>query len=53
MEHSLNGIACEVSNCIYNEDSRECTAKKVNICCTCTKPDCSDETECKTFKARD
>ncbi len=52
MEDRINGIHCDVSNCIYNRNSCECVAGKIDVCRCCSDPECSDETECKTFKSR-
>lgn len=48
----IYGIHCNVDNCVYNSNNCECTAGKINVGCTCIDPNCCDETECKTFKAR-
>lgn len=48
----IYGINCDVSNCVYNRDSHECVAGSIDVCCTCKDPDCCDETQCKTFKAK-
>lgn len=48
----IYGINCDVSNCVYNRNSSECVAGKIDVCRTCSNPGCSDETECKTFKAK-
>ncbi|HIS24479.1 MAG TPA: DUF1540 domain-containing protein [Candidatus Faeciplasma gallinarum] len=54
MEHDrINGVKCSISNCIYNRDSSECVAGKIDVSsCGCTNPNCPAQTECKTFKAR-
>lgn len=52
-KNRLYGITCDVESCVYNRDSSECTAEKINVCSTCSEPECCDETVCKTFKARD
>ena len=51
-KHNSHGISCDVSSCVYNSDCCECTADSIKVCCTCKDPDCCDETQCKTFKAR-
>ena len=48
----IYGINCDVSNCIHNRNSCECIAGKIDVCCTCSDPNCCDETVCKTFKAK-
>lgn len=48
----IKGISCDVSNCVYNRDSCECTAGKIKVCSTCCDPECCDETQCRTFKAK-
>ncbi len=48
----IYGIHCNVDNCVYNKNASECTAGKIDVSCTCSDPNCCDETECKTFKAR-
>ncbi len=53
MEERITGINCDVASCIYNRNSKECVAGKINVCCSCNDADCCDETCCKTFKARD
>lgn len=50
--HKINGIHCDVTSCEYNCNACECVADKVDIHCTCSEPNCSDETICKTFKPR-
>lgn len=53
MEKEMNhGISCNVSSCVYNKDCCECMADSIDVCCTCKEPDCCDETQCRTFKAR-
>ena len=47
----IYGIHCNVDKCVYNSNNCECTAGKINVGCTCTDPNCCDETECKTFMA--
>ena len=49
----INGINCDVESCVYNHNSCECTAGRIQVCSTCSEPDCCDETGCKTFKARE
>ena len=41
----IYGIHCNVDNCVYNSNNCECTAGKINVGCTCTDPNCCDETE--------
>ncbi|MBP3271238.1 MAG: DUF1540 domain-containing protein [Ruminococcus sp.] len=53
MNESNRAINCNVESCIYNKNSCECTADHINVNCTCSDPDCSDETECRTFKSRE
>ncbi len=48
----IQGINCDVASCVYNRDNCECMAGKVDICCCCDKPDCCDETICRTFKPK-
>lgn len=48
----IYGINCDVTSCVHNNNACECTADKIDVCCTCSEPDCCDETVCKTFKAR-
>ena len=32
MEHDkIYGIKCDVSNCVYNRDSKECVAGKIDV----------------------
>jgi hypothetical protein len=52
-KEKIQGINCDVSSCVYNRNSHECVAGRIDVCCTCSEPDCCDETQCKTFKARD
>lgn len=52
MEEKIYGINCDVSNCVYNRNAKECVAGKINICRCCNTPDCCDETVCKTFKSK-
>ncbi len=54
MENSkIAGIKCNVTSCIYNKDKEECVAGKIDVTnCGCTTPNCSAQTECKTFKPR-
>lgn len=51
-KEKIYGINCDVSSCVYNRNACECTAGSIDVCCTCKEPDCCDETQCKTFKAR-
>ena len=48
-----NHLHCNVASCAFNKNAGECTADHVDVSCTCSEPDCCDETECRTFKARD
>lgn len=49
----IYGIKCGVSSCVYNRENKECVAGKIDVCCCgCQNPECSAQTECKTFKAR-
>ncbi|NLZ45740.1 MAG: DUF1540 domain-containing protein [Clostridiales bacterium] len=52
MENKINGIRCDVSNCVYNRDAKECVAGKIDVCSCCNAPHCSDETACKTFQSK-
>lgn len=52
MDNAIKGIRCNVENCIHNKNACECTANYIDVSCTCSKPDCCDETECKTFKSK-
>ena len=47
-----NRLHCSVDSCVFNKDSCECTADSVDVSCTCSDPDCCDETECRTFKSK-
>ena len=49
----IYGIKCGVSSCEYNRDDCECVAGKIDVCCCgCQNPECSAQTECKTFKPK-
>ncbi len=49
----INGIKCGVSSCEFNRNECECIAGKIDVCCCgCQSPECSAQTECKTFKPR-
>ena len=37
----------------FNKDDHSCTADSIDVNRTCASPDCCDETECATFKAKD
>lgn len=47
-----HGIKCDVESCAFNHVGKECTADSIEVCCTCSDPNCCDETLCKTFKQR-
>ncbi|MBR6045582.1 MAG: DUF1540 domain-containing protein [Ruminococcus sp.] len=49
---TLNSVRCDVSSCVHNVDGCACSADSIKVCCTCTSPDCADETLCRTFRAR-
>ncbi len=52
-KEKIYGIKCGVSSCEYNRDDRECVAGKIDVCCCgCQSPECSAQTECKTFKPK-
>lgn len=52
-QDKIYGVKCDISNCVYNRDSKECVAGKIDVCrCGCQDPNCSAQTECKTFKPR-
>jgi len=44
----LNGIKCDVNNCVYNADSCHCTAKEIHVGPQFAS--CSSDTVCATFK---
>ncbi|MBR6872206.1 MAG: DUF1540 domain-containing protein [Ruminococcus sp.] len=50
---TLSSVKCDVTSCAHNVNGRECSADSISVCCTCSCPDCPDETLCKTFKARE
>ena len=52
-KEKIYGIHCDVANCVHNQHGCECTAGRIQVCSTCTDPDCCDETICKTFKPCD
>ncbi|MBP3950897.1 DUF1540 domain-containing protein [Bacillus suaedae] len=46
-------ILCEVSNCVYNAESRKCTASEIFVVSHHGKQASSnEETDCKTFEAQ-
>ena len=49
----IYGIKCDVANCVYNRNACDCVAGTIDVVCTCAKPDCCNETACKTFKSKD
>ncbi len=46
-EH-IQGIKCDVNNCIYNDESCYCTAKEIHVGPHFAS--CSSDTVCATFK---
>ncbi|MBR6101559.1 MAG: DUF1540 domain-containing protein [Ruminococcus sp.] len=49
---TLRSVKCDVESCIHNVGGKECSADGIKVCSTCSQPDCADETQCKTFSAR-
>ncbi len=46
------GVCCDISNCVYHENSK-CCAKEVEVkSCQCDYPNNSKETQCITFKCK-
>lgn len=52
MKETLSSVKCDVTSCVHNVDGKRCSADKISVCCTCSDPNCADETLCKTFSAR-
>ncbi|MCR5539996.1 MAG: DUF1540 domain-containing protein [Ruminococcus sp.] len=52
-KNKISGICCDVENCVHNHKGCECTADSIQVCSTCSDPNCCDETICKTFKPCD
>lgn len=50
MNDKIRRVRCDVESCVHNSGAKECTADKIDVTQTCDKPDCCDETQCKTFK---
>lgn len=45
-QNIINGICCDVENCVYNNGSCCCTASEVHVK---TRAANADETMCETF----
>lgn len=46
----IPGVECSVTNCIYNDDKRNCYAQKIKVSPMNAKT--SEDTECATFKQK-
>ncbi|MCQ2429037.1 MAG: DUF1540 domain-containing protein [Clostridia bacterium] len=44
----LNGVCCDVKNCVYHEGDDRCTAKEITV--GPSYADTSSDTACATFK---
>lgn len=51
--NTLRSVRCDVKSCVHNVDGCECSADRISVNCTCSSPDCCDETQCSTFKAKE
>ena len=47
---SNQGVSCDVSNCVYHDGSRTCTAEKINVGPSYATS--STDTVCATFKQK-
>ena len=47
-EQKLDGVHCEVTNCVYNKDKHTCTAQNIKVGPQFAAS--SAETICSTFK---
>lgn len=45
-ENALNGICCDVSNCVHNNGNCSCTANEIHVKNRSSNP---EETCCETF----
>ncbi|MBQ6674521.1 MAG: DUF1540 domain-containing protein [Ruminococcus sp.] len=52
-QKTLNGVHCDVASCIYNKNSKHCTASSISVDSTGHEACCCDETACRTFISRD
>lgn len=46
----IPGIECSVTNCLYNDDKRNCYAQKIQVSPMHAKDD--DDTKCDTFEQK-
>ena len=46
--HHIQGVCCDVKNCVYHDGERRCTAKEINV--GPTYASASQDTVCATFK---
>lgn len=51
MENKINGISCEVKNCIHHDIANNCTAGHITVGSQSAKT--NSETTCETFKCCD
>ncbi len=51
MENKINGISCEVQNCVHHDMSNNCTAGHIVVGNQTAKS--VTETKCETFKCCD
>ena len=49
-DKALRGIQCDVHNCVYNAEGRECHTAQIAVGPSEAK--CSSETVCATFKPK-
>ena len=47
-EKTLRNVSCEVDNCVYNNQARECTADSIHV--GSSEAEYIDETACETFE---
>lgn len=46
----IPGIECTVTNCLYNDDKRNCYAEKIQVAPMHAETD--DDTKCSTFRQK-
>lgn len=49
-DDSINGVACNVTNCIYHDGKTQCTAKQIHV--GPTYANSSADTNCATFQPK-
>ncbi|UOE94439.1 MULTISPECIES: DUF1540 domain-containing protein [Bacillaceae] len=45
-------VLCEVSNCVFNEESKKCTASEIFVVAHAEVASSKEETDCRTFEPK-